>query len=65
MGVACLEFRVENFADGWKIAKFMKVFSLESFPLYGTCILMIIFMLTFFPCRLDSYHASAPQLQSW
>ena len=25
------------FADGEKIAKFVKVFSLESFPLYGMC----------------------------
>jgi hypothetical protein len=27
----------KTFADGCKIAKFVKVFSLESFPLYGTC----------------------------
>ena len=32
MGVACVE---KTFADGGKISKFMKVFSLESFPLYG------------------------------
>ena len=35
MGVVCLEFREKTFADGGKIAKFMKVFSLESFLLYG------------------------------
>ena len=33
MGVTCLEFRGENFR-GWR--KFVKVFSLESFPLYGS-----------------------------
>ena len=36
MGVACLKFRGENFRGyTCKIAKFVKVFSLESFPLYG------------------------------
>ena len=36
MGVACQKFHVEKtFAGGCKIAKFVKVFSLESFPLYG------------------------------
>ena len=29
----------KTFADGGKIAKFVKVFSLESFPLYGIIIL--------------------------
>ena len=37
MGVAYLEFRGENFRGWLKIMKFVKVFSLESFPLYGTC----------------------------
>ena len=36
MGVACLEFRGENFCGWRKIAKFVKVFSLESFPLYSS-----------------------------
>ena len=36
MGVACLEFRGENFRGWLKIAKFVKVFSLENFPLYGS-----------------------------
>ena len=35
MGVTCLEFRGENFHGWLKIAKFMKVFTLKSFPLYG------------------------------
>ena len=36
IGVACLKFRGENFRC--KIVKFVKVFSLESFPLYGMCL---------------------------
>ena len=36
MGVACPNFRGENFISICKIAKFVKVFSLESFPLYST-----------------------------
>ena len=36
MGVACLNFVEKTFAGGCKITKFVKVFSLESFPLYGT-----------------------------
>ncbi len=35
MGVACLNFVEKIFADDCKSAKFVKVFSLESFPLYG------------------------------
>ena len=36
MGVACLNFRGENFRRWLKNReKFVKVFSLESFPLYG------------------------------
>ena len=35
MSVACLNFVEKVFADGCKIAKFVKVFSLESFPLYN------------------------------
>ena len=37
MGVACLNFVEKTFVDGCKIVKFVKVFSLESFLLYGTC----------------------------
>ena len=37
MGVAYQKFCGETFVGGYKIAKFMKVFSLESFPLYGSC----------------------------
>ena len=36
MGVACLKFRGETFAGGCEITKFVKVFSLESVPLYDT-----------------------------
>ena len=35
MGVAYLNFVVRTFAGGCKITKFVKVFSLESFLLYG------------------------------
>ena len=37
MGVAYLKFRGENFhrCHGYKITKFVKIFSLESFLLYG------------------------------
>ena len=31
----------KTFADGRKIAKFVKVFSLESFPLYGIIIMQV------------------------
>ena len=31
----------KTFADGGKIVKFVKVFSLESFPLYGNNIIII------------------------
>ena len=42
MGVACLKFRGEIFVSGCKIMKFMKVFSLESFPLYGTQLFILV-----------------------
>ena len=35
MGVACLNFMEKIFAGGCNIVKFVKVFSLESFLLYG------------------------------
>ena len=37
MGVACLEFRGENFHRWLKNHKIRQVFSLKSFPLYGSC----------------------------
>ena len=38
MGVACLNFVKKIFTGDCKIAKFVKVFSLERFPLYGICV---------------------------
>ena len=35
MGMARLKFHGKTFMGGCKIAKFVKVFSFESFPLYG------------------------------
>ena len=48
MGVACLKFRGETFAGGYKIAKFVKIFSLESFPLYSTYIYICIIFLDYY-----------------
>ena len=44
MGVACLKFHGENF--GCKIAKFVKVFCLESFPLCGTFVCVQVIVIT-------------------
>ena len=41
MGVACLKFCGENFVGGCKITKFMNVFFLESFLLYGISLLCL------------------------
>ena len=35
MGVACLKFVEKTFAGDCKMAKFVKIFSFENFPLYG------------------------------
>ena len=42
VGMACPNFVEKTFAGGSKTAKFVKVFSLECFPLYGICICMCI-----------------------
>ena len=34
----------KTFADGGKIAKFVKVFSLKSFPLYGTIVHQVMYV---------------------
>ena len=36
--MACPNFKEKTFTDGSKAMKFENVLSLESFPLYGTCI---------------------------
>ena len=63
MGVACLKFCGETFADGWKIAKFVKVFSLESFPLYGSVCIKNVLLLFLFSLPTSPSHLWPPT--SW